>query len=98
MRNYMYQSIYVVFIFLQNSLLKYFQDCSHLLKLRGKFMNEAISPNKSGMAALIGLNCDKIQEIINNENLKIQIANDNSPIQVVISGINENLEKSKIIF
>ena len=73
-------------------------DCSKLLKLRGELMHKAINPNESGMAALIGLDCILIQNIIDDENLDVQIANDNSPIQVVISGMINNIDKSKDIF
>jgi len=73
-------------------------DCSKLLKLRGKLMNEAIQPNKSGMAALIGVDCVSVQNIIDKENLNVQIANDNSPLQVVISGMINNIDKSRDFF
>ena len=69
-----------------------------LLKIRGDLMNTALEPNKSGMAALIGLNCSEIQKIIENENLNIEIANDNSPMQIVISGLNEFIDKSEKLF
>ena len=42
-------------------------------------MNSAVEPNSTSMAALIGFNCDKIEEIIKKNNLEIEIANDNSP-------------------
>ena len=73
-------------------------DCSKLLKLRGELMNNAVEANKSGMAALIGLSDEKVQNIIKNKELKIQIANDNSIIQVVISGMNSNIEECEQIF
>ena len=38
---------------------------SLLLKKRGELMNSAVEPNSTSMAALIGLNCDKIEDIIN---------------------------------
>ena len=73
-------------------------DCAKLLKLRGDLMHRAINPNESGMAALIGLDSISIQNIIDEVNLDVQIANDNSPIQVVISGMINNIDKSKDIF
>ena len=73
-------------------------DCSKLLKLRGDLMHKAIKPNESGMAALVGLDCLSIENIIYEQNLDVQIANDNSPIQVVISGMNNNIDESKDIF
>ena len=73
-------------------------DCAKLLKLRGDLMHKAIEPNESGMAALIGLDCISIQNIIDQENLDVQVANDNSSIQVVISGMISKIDKSKDIF
>ena len=73
-------------------------DCAKLLKLRGDLMHRAINPNESGMAALIGLDSISIQNIIDEVNLDVQIANDNSPIQVVISGMINNINKSRDIF
>ena len=73
-------------------------DCAKLLKLRGELMNNAVEPNKSGMAAIIGLSSEKVQEIIEREKLKIQIANDNSKIQIVISGLNEDIENCEKLF
>ncbi len=74
------------------------KDCSLILKKRGELMNFAVTPNETGMAALIGLPVNKIQEIIDYNNLKLEIANDNSEIQIVVSGQVENLKKSKDLF
>ena len=73
-------------------------DCAKLLKLRGDLMHRAINANESGMAALIGLDSISIQNIIDEVDLDVQIANDNSPIQVVISGMINNINKSREIF
>ena len=61
-------------------------------------MNNAVAPNKTGMAALIGKNADYIQNVIIKNNLNLEIANDNSPMQVVISGNKNEISKSKKIF
>ena len=61
-------------------------------------MNNAVAPNETGMAALIGKDSKIIQSIINDNNLKIEIANDNSNIQIVVSGNLNDLNKSKEIF
>ena len=73
-------------------------ECSKILKKRGELMNDAIEEFTTGMAALIGFDCDKVEKLISQKNLDIEVANDNSPIQVVISGTNLNLDRSKIIF
>ncbi len=74
------------------------KDCSTILKLRGELMNNAVDPNKSGMAALIGCDSSHIQQIIDQNNINLEIANDNSPIQVVISGDIADIENNKDLF
>ena len=74
------------------------RDCSLILKKRGELMNKAVAPNKSGMAALIGKDSNTIQNIIDDNNLDIEIANDNSNIQIVISGNIDEVKKSEKIF
>ncbi len=74
------------------------KECSLILKKRGELMNGAIQPNITGMAALIGKDSDYVQNIIFENNLNLEIANDNSPIQIVISGSIEELNKSKQLF
>ena len=74
------------------------KDCALILKKRGELMNDAVPPNETGMAALIGKNSDEIQNIIYKNNLNVEIANDNSEIQIVISGKINDLKNSKAIF
>ena len=73
-------------------------QCSKILKKRGELMNNAIPPNETGMAALIGMNADYVNKIINDNKLSLEIANDNSPVQIVISGSKKEILKSKNIF
>ena len=42
------------------------KDCSLILKQRGELMNAAVTPNATGMAALIGLTADSVQKIIDS--------------------------------
>ena len=74
------------------------KTCSKLLKLRGELMQNAYKENLSGMCAIIGKNCEEIENIILDNNLSINVANDNSPLQVVVSGTKENLFKAEPIF
>ena len=74
------------------------KNSTNLLKTRGDLMDKAYDTNKSGMAAIIGLPCLSIEKIIQDNKLNIEIANDNSPMQIVVSGINKNLENSKDFF
>mgnify|MGYP003952876749 CR=1 FL=1 len=73
-------------------------QASTLLKERGELMNSAITPNTTTMAALIGLSCDEIEQIVKNNNINVEIANDNSPAQIVISGLNHEIDNSENIF
>ena len=71
-------------------------DTAHILKMRGIFMQEAVSVGVGAMAAIIGLNLDKVEtlvaEIKGNE--ICEIANDNEPNQVVLSGHKIAIEKA----
>ena len=73
------------------------QDCAMLLKVRGELMQSAYPEKESGMAAVLGLDCQSIEKIIKNNLINVEIANDNTPGQVVISGILVNLKKSENI-
>ena len=74
------------------------KETSIILKNRGELMNNAVSINETGMAALIGCDSNTINEIITKNKIDLEIANDNSPIQVVVSGKNTEIDKSKEIF
>ena len=74
------------------------KDSCLILKKRGELMNNAAKPNISGMAALIGRDSSFVQQIIDDNNINLEIANDNSPKQVVISGKIEEIEKNKELF
>jgi [acyl-carrier-protein] S-malonyltransferase len=64
------------------------QECSRLLRLRGDAMQKAVPVGKGAMAAFIGTDIKTVEKILE----KVQsygicdIANDNSDVQVVISG------------
>ena len=74
------------------------KDCSLILKKRGELMSNAVNPNETGMAALIGIQSNTVQKIIDNNNLNLEIANDNSEIQIVLSGDINELKKSEGLF
>ncbi len=73
-------------------------EASILIKKRGELMHSSIEPNISGMAAIIGKNASFIDDVIKKNNLQIVIANDNSPMQVVVSGLIEDINYSEQIF
>ena len=72
-----------------------FSDTLKILRIRGDAMQNAVPKGQGGMVAVLGSTVDEIEKILteNEENLKVQIANDNSEGQVVLSGKIEDLEK-----
>jgi len=59
-----------------------------LVRVRGEAMNEASEARKGVMAAILGLEASKLQEVVKRASAKgiVTLANFNSPDQVVISG------------
>ena len=72
-----------------------FSDTLKILRIRGDAMQNAVPKGQGGMVAVLGSSVDAIEKILreNKENLKAQIANDNSEGQIVLSGKTEDLEK-----
>lgn len=66
----------------------YFDNAVALVRKRGKFMQEAVPVGIGGMAAIIGLSLDKLKDVLNtaSEKGKVEIANYNTPSQIVIGG------------
>lgn len=70
-------------------------DAAKILRLRGKAMAESY-PSGGAMAAIIGLKIEEVERLVrtaDNPGNVVQIANDNSPLQIVISGNAEAVEK-----
>ena len=73
-----------------------FETGLKLVKKRGELMEQA---RGGGMAAVMGLTADKVEEILNVNNLEnLYIANYNSSYQVVISGLKEEIARAESIF
>jgi [acyl-carrier-protein] S-malonyltransferase len=72
-----------------------FSDTIKLLRIRGDAMQNAVPNGDGGMIAVLGSNIDEIENILKDfENgFTVQIANDNSEGQVVLSGKNPDLAK-----
>lgn len=73
------------------------RDATKLVRLRGKTMQNAMAPGEGSMAAILGMDIEKIEEILEqvHKNDQIcQIANDNCPGQVVISGHSSAIDKA----
>ena len=82
-----------------------FEQTINLLKFRGKAMQNAVPKGVGGMIAILGVEIEKINELISTNSFKCFIANDNSLGQTVVSGkiesletLSENLKKNKIKF
>ena len=82
-----------------------FEEAVRLLHARGKSMQEAVPSGKGAMLAVLGLRVEEILEQINSISINgtCEVANDNSPGQIVISGdknsiqiLQDNLKKKSI--
>ncbi len=72
-----------------------FSDTIKLLRARGEAMQNAVPKGEGGMLAVLGSTVDIIEKILKdlvNDN-SVEIANDNSNGQIVLSGKNDDLNK-----
>ena len=72
-----------------------FSDTIRILKIRGEAMQNSVPNGEGGMVAVLGAKIESVEKIIkDNENKYfIQIANDNSDGQIVVSAKIKDLEK-----
>ena len=72
-----------------------FSETIKLLRIRGDAMQNAVPKGEGGMLAVLGSKIEIIENILkdNQSNFKMQVANDNSEGQIVLSGKNEDLLK-----
>jgi [acyl-carrier-protein] S-malonyltransferase len=74
-----------------------FQQALLLARTRGRLMKHAGEVNPGGMAAILGLDIPKLEIICHEASLEseiVQVANDNCPGQVVISGASAALDRA----
>ena len=71
-------------------------DTAHIFIMRGIFMQDAVSVGVGAMAAILGLNLDNVETLVAEikDNEICEIANDNEPNQVVLSGHRTAIEKA----
>ena len=77
------------------------RDTAIVLRKRGIAMQKAVSEGKGSMVAVLGLTSEIVNEFIITgkcDNDLIQVANDNDPSQVVISGEKKEVEKFSAFF
>ena len=72
-----------------------FQDTIKILKIRGNAMQNSVPKGEGGMTAVLGAKVEDIENILkeNKNDFLVEIANDNSEGQIVLSGKNQDLEK-----
>ncbi|MDC1064317.1 ACP S-malonyltransferase, partial [Candidatus Pelagibacter sp.] len=72
-----------------------FSDTLKILRIRGDAMQNAVPKGQGGMVAVLGSTVEIIEKILkeNEKNFSVQIANDNSEGQIVLSGKIDGLNK-----
>ena len=72
-----------------------FQNAIKLLNERGKAMQTAVPKGTGGMIAILGAEIEEVNNLLeeNQNDYKCYIANDNSKGQIVLSGLNSDLDK-----
>lgn len=70
-----------------------FEQAVHLVRRRGEFMQQASEETAGGMTSIIGLDLSDVESICEESDGAVQIANINSPGQVVISGQLDDLQR-----
>lgn len=87
-----YAAMYTAGVFSLEDILK-------LISKRAELMNKAATSTKGTMAAVLGLNKDKIEDVLDSVSGIVSVANFNSPEQIVITGeieaVNTAMEKLK---
>jgi [acyl-carrier-protein] S-malonyltransferase len=76
-----------------------FSETIKILRIRGDAMQNSVPKGQGGMVAVLGSKVEIIEEILkdNEQNLSVQIANDNSEGQIVLSGKTDDLDKLILI-
>ncbi len=71
-------------------------DAAQLVRMRGRFMQEAMPAGSGGMAALIGPSVDEVTSICEEaaEGDVVSIANINAPGQIVIAGTKAGIDRA----
>ncbi len=73
------------------------EDAVKLTSFRGEVMNEIAESVNGGMAAIIGMDSDKIEEVLKTVEGVVEAVNFNEPKQTVIAGQKEAIEKACVV-
>ena len=70
-----------------------FEDTLKILQKRGKFMQEAVPSGEGAMLVVLGMASKELDKILemNKKKYECFIANDNSNLQVVVSGLKKDI-------
>ena len=76
-----------------------FSDTLKILRIRGDAMQNSVPKGEGGMIAVLGSTVEFIEKILkdNEQKFNVQIANDNSDGQIVLSGKNKDLDNLILI-
>ena len=77
-----------------------FEETIKTLKIRGDAMQNSVPKGEGGMVAVLGSSVEDLEKILkdHSKDFQVQIANDNSVGQIVLSGkINELAKLSEVL-
>ena len=76
-----------------------FKDTIKILKIRGNAMQNSVPKGEGGMTAVLGSTIEDIENLLkeNQDSFKVEIANDNSEGQIVLSGKIQDLDKFSVL-
>lgn len=76
-----------------------FEDAVYAVRRRGEFMEEAVPNGEGTMAAVLGMDRDKLMDVtetVSAAGNPVQLANLNCPGQIVISGSKQGVEEASV--
>lgn len=73
------------------------EEAVKLSAVRGKIMKKVAEKVDGGMAAILGLSSEKIEEVIKNVDGVVEAVNYNEPNQTVIAGEKSSIEKACVL-
>ncbi|HAR61857.1 MAG: [acyl-carrier-protein] S-malonyltransferase [Candidatus Margulisiibacteriota bacterium] len=74
-----------------------FETALTLIRVRGQLMEKAVPAGQGTMAAILGMDQESLKKVCDSVDGKAQIANYNSPGQIVISGTTDAIKKCCIL-
>ncbi|RMD83457.1 MAG: ACP S-malonyltransferase [Candidatus Dadabacteria bacterium] len=72
-----------------------FSSAVRIVRQRGRLMQEAVPEGRGGMVAVVGGRLDRHAVFRALDGLEVAVSNDNSPSQIVLSGLRPSLEEAR---